>query len=326
MNQSRKILVSVIIPVKNGDYWLRDTLRAIFNQKINGRLEVIVIDSGSTDGSLEIIRSFPVRLIEIHPGTFNHGLTRNLGVREARGEFVVMTVQDAKPVDECWLQNMLNGFVDDSVAGVCGQQVVPHDMDKNPLQWFLPRTSPSITKYQFPAGQFERLPAATKRQVCGWDDVTAMYRREALINLPFRDTVFAEDLMWSIDALHKGYSIVYNPAARVYHYHHDEPEFALRRSFIEYYHFYKMLGYKPVPVNNNWKRKLQDIKLLIRLKKLSWSEKWTWFWYNQRVRNKMNQAAVIFNEALEQGPEALMERYQQLCGKVPQAVKPQLVS
>ncbi|HEU4633804.1 MAG TPA: glycosyltransferase [Flavisolibacter sp.] len=322
MRRDRDILVSVVIPVKNGDYWLRDTLKAIFNQRIKGGLEVIVIDSGSTDKSLDIISQFPVRLVQIEPSTFNHGRTRNLGVLMAKGEYVVMTVQDARPANEYWLQNLLDGFVDDTVAGVCGSQIVPHDKDKNPLAWFRPQRPPKIKKYQFPVSEFRSLPADTKRQVCGWDDVTAMYRRNALIKLPFRDTSFAEDLIWSMDAIMKGYSIVYNPAARVYHYHHDEPEFVLKRAFSEYFYFYRMLGYKPAPVNNGLMRKLRDIKLLIREEKLTWPEKWKWFVYNQRLRKRINESVHLFHEALAKGPQGLAEMHRELCSTVPQAVKP----
>ena len=79
-------------------------------QTLIAQSEIIVIDSGSTDRSLEIVRRYPVRLIEIPASEFNHGSTRNLGVRAAKGEYVVMTVQDALPGSDDWLELFLAGF------------------------------------------------------------------------------------------------------------------------------------------------------------------------------------------------------------------------
>src|ERR1700722_2461941 len=140
---SNDILISVIIPVKNGDYWLEGVLEGLVTQTLFDRCELIVIDSGSTDKTLEMVRRFPVRLVQIPPEQFNHGSTRNLGVNLAKGEYVVMTVQDAKAADEGWLQKLLDGFDAPDVAGVCGQQIVPHDPDKNPVEWFRPVAPPS---------------------------------------------------------------------------------------------------------------------------------------------------------------------------------------
>src|SRR2546426_188421 len=135
-------VISVVIPVKNGAATLPPCIAGILAQSVRERLEIIIIDSGSTDGSLELANTFPVRIHRIEPAEFNHGETRNLGVKLAKGEFIAMTVQDARPTDERWLERMLMHFEDPLVAGVCGQQVVPHDLDKNPLQWFRPYCEP----------------------------------------------------------------------------------------------------------------------------------------------------------------------------------------
>lgn len=322
MSNSRKVLVSIVIPVKNGDYWLTDTLKGLFDQKITGELEIIIIDSGSTDRSLDIIKQFPVRFLQIDPATFNHGLTRNLGVKEANGEFVVMTVQDARPADEYWLQRLLSGFDEEGVAGVCGQQVVPWEKDKNPVAWFRPHSEPQLVKYRFTPAEFDQLPPAEKRTVCGWDNVTAIYRKNILEKIPFQEVMFAEDCLWAREAILKGYSIAYNPGARVYHYHFEEPAHIIKRSFAEYYHLYRFLGFLPSHIDNGLLRKLKDIKLLVREKKVSWPDKWKWFRYNLAIRKKINETIDIFNKSLAEGEEALLQKFQILCDQVPQARKP----
>src|SRR4051812_45617109 len=94
-NEAPKI--SVVIPVKNGAYWLDECIQGIMQQTLFHQTEIIAIDSGSTDRSVEILEKYPVRIYRILPADFNHGLTRNYGAQLSRGEYVVMTVQDAKP-------------------------------------------------------------------------------------------------------------------------------------------------------------------------------------------------------------------------------------
>src|SRR5882724_2232339 len=171
------ILISIIIPVKNGSYWLDKLFQKLMKQTLFHRSEIIVIDSGSTDKSLEIIPKYPVRLIQIPTHEFNHGETRNLGARLAKGKYIVFTVQDAMPEQDTWLENLLEGFDDENVAGVCGQQIVPHEPDKNPITWFRPIDGPSKTKYVFKTKEeFENLTPEEKKTYCGWDDVNAVYR------------------------------------------------------------------------------------------------------------------------------------------------------
>lgn len=318
------ILISIIIPVKNGDYWLEDTLGAIKEQTLFYCTEIIAVDSGSTDLSLEILKRHKVHLIQIDPATFNHGLTRNLGVKAARGEYVVMTVQDAKPADRFWLQHLLEGFEKDAnVAGVCGQQIVPHELDKNPLEWFRPQSPPGFTKFYFPKpDDFENLAPLEKRRVCGWDNVTAMYKRSVLLEIPFRETSFAEDALWAKDALQKGYSIVYNTIARVYHYHLNEPEYVLRRSYTVYYHFFMYFGYKPRRVENGFIKLLRNAKVLAFEKKLSVADKVKWLVYNWRLRRSTNQSVVLFLQHCRSGKEMLLQKHNEICKTVPAALKP----
>ena len=88
---------SVLIPVKNGGSLLAEVLDAVLAQQTPWPFEVLVIDSGSSDGSVEIARSRGVDVTTIPPQEFSHGGTRNLLARRSRGEFLVFLTQDAKP-------------------------------------------------------------------------------------------------------------------------------------------------------------------------------------------------------------------------------------
>jgi rhamnosyltransferase len=314
--------ITVVIPVKDGDYWLEGLFRSLVQQSLFDRSEILVIDSGSTDRSLEIIGRFPVRLVQIPAAEFNHGATRNLGAQLARGKYVVMTVQDAQPTDERWLEKLLEGFDRENVAGVCGQQIVPHDLDKNPVEWFRPVSPPEKRRYSFTRAEFRGLSPADKRRVCGWDNVNAAYDREILLRVPFRPVGFAEDGMWARDALEAGYALVYNTAARVNHYHFEPPDFAFRRYFTVSYHFYKIFGLKPSLKDSEFIVLLRNIRILWRERRIDWKAKWKWLLYNYRWRKAAHRSIRVFNAALSKGAKELDAVHTEICGEPPKAIKP----
>ncbi len=317
-----EILISIVIPVKNGDYWLQDTLTAITQQTLFSQCEIIIIDSGSTDDSIKVISKFPVKLIQIPPGEFNHGETRNLGARAARGKYIVMTVQDAMPANEYWLEKLVEGFDDDKVAGVCGQQIVPHRKDMNPVQWFRPQSSPQKLKYNFTdPKEFNRLSPAEKKRICGWDNVNAMYRKDIFLKLPFKKMVFGEDGQWAKDVLLEGYTIVYNNIARVYHYHYEKPGFTFKRMFSECYLRYRLFGYT-YSRENILIPFLKDCKILVREKKVGFLQKFNWLLYNYRIRNATHAAVKEFNKSVARGDDYLDREYLRICGISPMASKP----
>jgi rhamnosyltransferase len=317
-----EVLVSVIIPVKNGDSWLDDTIPVILNQKIEGNIEIIAIDSGSTDNSLAILSKFNIPVISIRPEDFNHGLTRSLGVGLSNGKYIVMTVQDARPVSLFWLQELLNGFVDDTVAGVCGQQIVPHHPDKNPVEWFRPISTAQVRKYYFPDGDdFKRLSKEEQLAICRWDDVNAAYRKDILLRLPFKKTDFAEDSLWARDALLAGYAIVYNPSAQVEHYHYGNYRYFFQRNFIVQYHFYKYFGVRPVKNQSGVMHFLRVIKTLTKETAIPLGQKWKWLRYNYLRTRAIKKSNRLLAENLNLDGEQLDLLYQETCRSIPQALK-----
>src|SRR5205807_6709801 len=90
---------SVLILCKNEERRIGDCLDMVFAQKGAGEFEVVVIDSGSTDRTLEIVRRHPVRLFEIPASEFHHARTRNYAAEMARGRYLVYLTADAVPLD-----------------------------------------------------------------------------------------------------------------------------------------------------------------------------------------------------------------------------------
>jgi glycosyltransferase involved in cell wall biosynthesis/GT2 family glycosyltransferase len=217
--------VSVVVPVKDGERYLPELLDALTREGVD---EVLVIDSGSTDRSLEIVRAAEgVELLEIPAREFGHGRTRNLGAERTSGELICLLTQDATPVPG-WLDGMRAGFaLDERVGAVFG----PH----------LPRpdTSPMIAR------DMERHFAGLAGKGGGpalhgpgdpsfLSNVNAAYRRDCWEQIRFRDVPYAEDQGFGRDLLAAGWLKAYHPAAAVLHAHDYGAVEFMRRYFDEY--------------------------------------------------------------------------------------------
>lgn len=81
--------VSIVIPTKNAGDLLERVLKAVFEQKTTYTYEVICVDSGSKDNTLDIIKKYPCRLFQIPASEFGHGKTRNYGAAQGTGTYIV---------------------------------------------------------------------------------------------------------------------------------------------------------------------------------------------------------------------------------------------
>jgi rhamnosyltransferase len=307
---SEHITVDAVIPVLNGLPELKGCIDGLLMQSVKIR-RIIVLDSGSMDGTLEYLKGIDrVTVIQVIPGSFNHGLTRNLGWHHSDADFLFYTVQDARAVHTEVVADLLRPFQDLEVAGVCGRQIVCHDPGHNPVEWYRPISAPLMVRHQLiDATAFDALSPEQKREICGWDNVAAMYRRSVMDLLPFRDRVFGEDLAWCVDALRSGAAIVYQPSAMVCHYHLENPDFTLRRALSSMFVRYRTLAYiHPVPVRS-LKMLLRFIHLCFFNNNLPISRKIYWLRYNLQRSRSMRHAHALFQQALRSGDSALDELY-----------------
>lgn len=221
------ILASIVILTKNGEKYFRSLLDGLYCQKGIDRAEVIVIDSGSSDATLNIAVDFPgVRLFKIPPHEFGHGKTRNLAARLAGGKYLVYLPQDATPVGRDWLANLLQPFDNAAVAGVFGRQRARPDA--SPMEaLFLSRTyheRPEIRAL----GEGDAVSLAR----CFFSTVSGAVRAATWARHPFReDVIMSEDQAWAVDVMRAGHSIAYQPSAQVLHSHHYGVADIFRRNF-----------------------------------------------------------------------------------------------
>ena len=105
--------VTIVIPTKNAGRLFEKVLKKVFAQETTYEYEVICVDSGSSDNTIEIIKKFPCKLYEIPASEFGHGKTRNYGASKGTGEYIVFITQDAMPASSKWLQNFIDAMKSD---------------------------------------------------------------------------------------------------------------------------------------------------------------------------------------------------------------------
>jgi glycosyltransferase involved in cell wall biosynthesis len=232
--------ITVCIPVKNGARYLREVLAAVFGQTQVGELDVLVIDSGSSDGSQEIATRAGARLVEIPPHDYQHGRTRNLGMELARGDFVAFLTQDATPATERWLSHLLAGFaLDDDVGLVFG----PH-LPRPTASPMIERESTDLFTSLSPDGTPTVERAGATGTFAGYfSNVNSCISRRCWQQVKFRDVSYAEDWAFARDALVGGWSKVYEPRAAVFHSHDYGAVEFMRRYFDEYRGLREATGY-----------------------------------------------------------------------------------
>ena len=100
------VLISVVILTYNGGTRLRECLTQIFSQEIDADVEVVLVDSGSTDGTERLDQDYPLRVVSIPADDFRYGYARNVGFKEARGAHIATVSQDFVPADKHWLEHL----------------------------------------------------------------------------------------------------------------------------------------------------------------------------------------------------------------------------
>jgi glycosyltransferase involved in cell wall biosynthesis len=224
--------VSVAIPVKDGRRYLAELLSALERE---GPDEVLVVDSGSRDDSREIARAHGAEVLEIDPGEFSHGRTRNLAAERTTGELICFLTQDATPCPG-WLAAYREAF---ALADDVGAAYGPH--------LARPDTSPMIARElaEFFAS-FATDGGPTVQRLGDptfLSNVNACYARACWEQIRFRDVPYSEDQAFGEDVLAAGWSKVYQPAAAVLHAHDYPPLEFMRRYFDEYRGLHEATGH-----------------------------------------------------------------------------------
>jgi glycosyltransferase involved in cell wall biosynthesis len=212
----KKPYCSIVIRAYNEEQHIEKLLSGISHQTIKDT-EIILVDSGSTDSTLEIASRFPVKIVHIDPDDFTFGRSLNVGVRECSGDYVVIVSAHCFPVYPDWLEKLLSPFEDPQTAVSYGKQ---RGADTN-----------HYSEHQFFRYYFPNLTQPKQGQPFT-HNANAAIRKSLWDQHPYDEHLTGlEDIAWSSWAREKGYSIAYVAEAEVIHIHNE--------SFSQVYNRYR---------------------------------------------------------------------------------------
>ncbi|MGA8431507.1 MAG: glycosyltransferase [Candidatus Sulfotelmatobacter sp.] len=204
--------ISVLIPAKNEALNIRTCLDAVFSQSSIHQFEVILVDSGSTDGTPEIVSEYPVRLYRIAAEDFHHARTRNYLASLALGKYLVYLNADAFPASSAWLDSLISNFSDSAVGAVYGRHLPKPDCSLE-RQMVLSTMYPETRVVKEPQRKAE-----LGYRYYHFSTVNAAIRKSVWQSHPFPEQLkIYEDVGIAKAILDAGWKIVYDPAATVHH-------------------------------------------------------------------------------------------------------------
>ena len=210
MERAQNVTIGVVIRTLNESELIGRCLEVLRGQRGNHALDIVVVDSGSTDATTEIAQSRGARIVDLPASDFDYSKALNVGIEAARGDLVVSLSAHAIPLDDGWLAAMLAPFDDDRVAGVSSRQVPWPDA---------PWQEVHRLRHQFST---ERCVYTRDSDYMVFSNAASAIRRTVWSDFPFTLPA-AEDLDWAQRVVAAGWLVVYEPGTAVYHSHDESP-------------------------------------------------------------------------------------------------------
>lgn len=206
---NRDIKCSIVIRSFNEARHIGVLMQGIKEQNMCGELEVIVVDSGSTDNTISIARQFGASIVHIEPYEFSFGRALNRGCGVATGKYILFASAHVYPLYTNWIEKLLTPFDDERVALTYGKQVGNNLTKYSELQIFK-KWFPDKSNYR------QTIPFC--------NNANSALRRELWIQQPFDESLTGlEDLDWASKIQQMGYYIAYEAMATIVHVHDETP-------------------------------------------------------------------------------------------------------
>ncbi len=231
--------ISIIFLTYNGlsDHF-KETLKSVLKQKTSYSYEIIVIDSGSIDGTIDFVKKFPeIKLIQIPNSKFSHGGTRQLGVIKSSGKYLIYLSQDATPADDFWLEELIKKLTEDNEVVAVSSRIIPRSevstlRKYNVLSDWCASQNDFKLKIENPKN-FEKIPPEDIRYYTKIHDVSSAYKRFFLENFGFDRVFFGEDTLIAKKALKNGFAIGFASKSIVRHSHKYRIVDAFKRNLTD---------------------------------------------------------------------------------------------
>lgn len=228
----RRVALSVAIPTLNAGPGLSRVLQALHMQEGLDSLELLVIDSGSTDGTPDVARDGGARVVTIPPGSFSHGRVRNQAMELSSADTVLLLVQDALPLERTAAIRLWQRLQDDPRAAAATARQVPRSDADLYAAFVVLFHDREVLARRRPGGTPTRTPLERRAAAC-LDNVCSLVRRSAWHELRFADVPYAEDLEFALRALDAGWRIAVAEDVAVAHSHTRDAVYFLRRSVAD---------------------------------------------------------------------------------------------
>lgn len=233
------INVSVIIPTYNAGADFRLLLGCLRDQKDINDMEIIVVDSGSGDRTVEIAREYQANVIEIPHAEFTHSYSRNLGAEKAENEFILFMVQDALPENEFWVRNMIQPILDgENIAAVTCVERPKENADlfakiaiRNQIQWLDVKNKNRLMFLPKEWSENQSYEHVIRQNGC-LNDVACAYRKDIFMQYKYRLN-YAEDLDMGKRLIEDGHRLMLLGMTVVKHSHNRSAMYYLRRMLVE---------------------------------------------------------------------------------------------
>jgi rhamnosyltransferase len=213
--------VTIFIRARNEAAFIKDCLNSIFSQDFDGSFEVILLDSGSSDETVSFAKAFRVTVYEIPPALFTFSSALNAGVALSKAQFFVPLSAHSIPKGRFWLRELITPLrADASLAATYSRQIPWPDAsipEMLGMQRTFKTTDFCLSPDYFQLSLTEQRNPTSSAML---SNASAAYRREVLLQYPFRDVPGSEDRCCAIELLGAGFSILYASQSVVTHLHY----------------------------------------------------------------------------------------------------------
>jgi rhamnosyltransferase len=199
--------VSIIIRTFNEDKHIKKLLEICFSQVTQYSFEVIVVDSGSTDKTLNIVKNYPVILEHIKSSEFTYGRALNIGARKSKADFCVCISAHCYPTHSSWLEELIQPFEDKNISMVYGRQIGDERTkfsEEQIFEQYFPKENKFLDNVVFS------------------NNANSAFRRDCWESVEFDESLPGlEDIDWAKKMSESGMRIFYASKACVYHIHEE---------------------------------------------------------------------------------------------------------